>query len=93
MSFQVAHHLFNDVNIFLVTNRDQTGILNDKSHRNCFVIFLIFFQVQDIVDKGDRPVFSIVVHMRSFIFIQSVLNRFFVNIVFLIEIGILCDPI
>ena len=81
MTVQITGHLFNDIGVLGITNGNQATMFHDKGHGKSFIVCLILFQVQDIVDKGHSPIFTMIIHVGAFISIQCVLNGFLVQTV------------
>ena len=81
MTLQITGHLFNDIGVFGITNGNQATMFHDKGHGKGFVVGLILFQVQDIVDKGHRPIFAVIIHVGTLIPIQCVFDGFLVQTV------------
>ena len=56
-------------------------MFHDKGHGKGFIVCLILFQVQDIVDKGHSPIFTVIIHVGTLISIQRIFDGFLVQTV------------
>ena len=93
MVIHIVLHFADHISIILVTNGHQTRILYNKGQRNGFIVFLVLLKSQNIINKGNCSILTVVVHVSSFIFIQGILYGFLVNIILGIKVGLLRNNI